>query len=64
MCYKRLWDSLAANSFPSRQFYDFFALNPHYILSEEIRENTVNSGFPAEVKNCFQPEVQLFLCRN
>ncbi|KAJ9698195.1 hypothetical protein PVL29_007331 [Vitis rotundifolia] len=48
MCYKCLWDSLAANSFPSRQFYDFFALNPHYILSEEIRENTANSGFPAK----------------
>lgn len=57
MYYKCLWDSLAANSFPSRQFYDFFALNPHYILSEEIRENTANSGFPAKVENCFQPEV-------
>ena len=61
MCYKSLWDSLAANSFPSRKFYDFFALNPHYILSEEIRENTANSGFPAKVENYFHPEIKIIL---
>ncbi|XP_052186649.1 exonuclease V, chloroplastic [Diospyros lotus] len=48
MCYKYLWDNLAADKFPSRQFFDFFALNPHWILSEDIRENTARSGFPAE----------------
>uniref|UniRef100_A0A5B7AUI1 Exonuclease V n=2 Tax=Davidia involucrata TaxID=16924 RepID=A0A5B7AUI1_DAVIN len=48
MCYKYMWDNLAADNFPSRQFFDFFSLDPHYILSEEIRENTTNSGFPAK----------------
>ncbi|CAK9143215.1 unnamed protein product [Ilex paraguariensis] len=48
MCYKHLWDNLAADKFPSRQFLEFFSLNPYNILSEEIRENTAKSGFPAE----------------
>ncbi|XVF19498.1 hypothetical protein REPUB_Repub11eG0115700 [Reevesia pubescens] len=48
MCYKYLWDTLVADSFPSRQFFNFFSLNPNYILSEDIREKTANSGFPAK----------------
>ncbi|XP_059660611.1 exonuclease V, chloroplastic-like isoform X2 [Cornus florida] len=48
MCYKYLWDNLAADNFPSRQFFDFFSLDPHSILCEEIRETTANSGFPSE----------------
>ncbi|XP_059626747.1 exonuclease V, chloroplastic-like [Cornus florida] len=48
MCYKYLWDNLVSDHFPSRQFFESFTLNPHYILSKEIRENTSNSGFPAE----------------
>ncbi|KAJ8551845.1 hypothetical protein K7X08_028288 [Anisodus acutangulus] len=48
MCYKHLWDSLVADEFPSRQFFEFFSLNPHHILSAEIRENTAKCGFPAE----------------
>ncbi|XP_070018688.1 exonuclease V, chloroplastic-like isoform X1 [Nicotiana tabacum] len=48
MCYKHLWDSLVADEFPSRQFFDFFSLNPYQILSAEIRENTAKCGFPAE----------------
>ncbi|KAL3518342.1 hypothetical protein ACH5RR_020931 [Cinchona calisaya] len=51
MCYKRLWDNLVADKFPSGQFFDFFALNPHFILSREIREHTAKSGFPAETLN-------------
>lgn len=51
MCYKYLWDSLVADKFPSRNFFDFFSLNPHYILSEDIRTNIAKSGFPAEVNN-------------
>lgn len=51
MCYKRLWDNLVADKFPSGQFFDFFALNPHIILSNEIREQTAKSGFPAETLN-------------
>ncbi|XP_027086622.1 exonuclease V, chloroplastic isoform X1 [Coffea arabica] len=51
MCYKRLWDNLVADKFPSGQFFDFFALNPHVILSDEIREHTAKSGFPADTLN-------------
>ncbi|MFQ6629997.1 hypothetical protein Gotur_007301 [Gossypium turneri] len=48
MCYKYLWDTLAANSFPSGQFFDFFSLNRSYMLSNDIRERTASSGFPAK----------------
>lgn len=50
MCYKYLWDNLVADSFPSKQFFDFFTLDPYYILSKEIRENTAKSGFSVKVK--------------
>lgn len=33
---------------PTFSFFDFFSLNPHYILCEDIRENTAKSGFPAK----------------
>ncbi|XP_050292621.1 exonuclease V, chloroplastic-like isoform X2 [Quercus robur] len=48
MCYKYLWDNLVADSFPSKQFFDFFSLDPYYTLCKEIRENTAKSGFPVE----------------
>ncbi|XP_073050650.1 exonuclease V, chloroplastic-like [Primulina eburnea] len=48
MCYKYLWDSLVANKFPSHKFFDYFSLNPHYILSPEVRQVTEKSGFPSE----------------
>ncbi|KAL6506326.1 hypothetical protein OROGR_024507 [Orobanche gracilis] len=51
MCYKYMWDSLVGGKFPSRKFFDFFSLNPNHILSQEIRENTANSGFPSETLN-------------
>ncbi|XP_057956601.1 exonuclease V, chloroplastic-like [Malania oleifera] len=51
MCYKFLWDNLVADNFPSKQFFDFFTLNPHYILSEEIRKNTALSDFPVQTLN-------------
>ena len=50
MCYKYLWDNLVADTFPSKEFFDFYRLNPHYILSKEITENTAKAGVPAEVK--------------
>ena len=50
MCYKYLWDKLVSDSFPSKQFFDFFSLDPYYLLSEEIRENTAKAGFPVKVK--------------
>ncbi|XP_055834998.1 exonuclease V, chloroplastic [Solanum dulcamara] len=48
MCYKHLWDSLVADDFPSRQFFEFFSLNPNHILSAQIREHTAKCGFAAE----------------
>lgn len=48
MCYKYLWDNLVANEFPCRQFLDFFSLNPHSNLSEEIVAHSCKSGFAAE----------------
>ncbi|KAJ9188892.1 hypothetical protein P3X46_000247 [Hevea brasiliensis] len=48
MCYKHLWDNLVADKFSFKEFYDFFSLNPFYILSEEIRENTAKAGIPAK----------------
>ncbi|XVF47123.1 hypothetical protein PTKIN_Ptkin03bG0083700 [Pterospermum kingtungense] len=48
MLYKKLWETLVADSFPSQLFFDLFSLDPNYILSEAIRETTANSGFPAK----------------
>ncbi|XP_073143540.1 exonuclease V, chloroplastic [Henckelia pumila] len=48
MCYKYLWDSLVASKFPSQKFFDYFSLNPHHILSPEVRQVTEKSGFPSE----------------
>ncbi|KAK3206058.1 hypothetical protein Dsin_020104 [Dipteronia sinensis] len=48
MCYKYLWDNLVADNFPSRQFFDFFSLNPYHVLSEEVREITAEAGYPAK----------------
>ncbi|KAK6926827.1 Exonuclease V [Dillenia turbinata] len=48
MCYKHLWDSLAAEKFPSSLFFDFYSLNPQHILLKEIRDSTAKSGFPAK----------------
>lgn len=57
MCYKYLWDKLVSDSFPSKQFFDFFSLDPYYLLSEEIRENTAKAGFPVktldDVVSCY-----------
>lgn len=50
MCYKYMWDNLAADNFPSTQFYDFFSLDRDYVLSEDIIEITANAGFPAKVE--------------
>lgn len=53
MCYKHLWDDLVADKFSSKDFFDFFSLNPYYILSKDIRENTAKAGIPAKVKFSF-----------
>lgn len=51
MCYKYLWDSLVADDFPSRQFFEFFSLKPNHILSAGIREHSAKCGFTAEVSS-------------
>ncbi|KAL9243885.1 hypothetical protein vseg_017722 [Gypsophila vaccaria] len=48
MCYKYLWDMLVSDNFPSKQFYEYFSLDPEHILSEVIKMSTANSGFPSE----------------
>ena len=50
MCYKFLLDCLICDGFSTRQFFDFFSLNPHSILSEEIADSTASSGFTAKVE--------------
>lgn len=50
MCYKSLWDSLVDDKLPVENFFDFFSVNPHYILSPEIREKMAKSGFAPGVR--------------
>lgn len=47
MCYKFLLDSLISDGFSIRQFFNFFSLNPHSTLSEEIADSTTSFGFTA-----------------
>lgn len=49
MFYKRLLDNMISNNFPSEQFYVHFSMDPHNILSDEVKMNAADSGFPAEV---------------
>ncbi|XP_021836911.2 exonuclease V, chloroplastic isoform X2 [Spinacia oleracea] len=48
MFYKRLLDNMISNNFPSEQFYVHFSMDPHNILSDEVKMNAADSGFPAE----------------
>ncbi|XP_044482623.1 exonuclease V, chloroplastic isoform X2 [Mangifera indica] len=48
MCYKCMWDNLAAGGFPPRQFFNYFSLNPDHVLSEEIRKSSTDAGYPAK----------------
>ncbi|KAL5581195.1 hypothetical protein UlMin_013637, partial [Ulmus minor] len=48
MCYKHMWDNLAAEQFPEKKFFDFFSLNRYLNLSDEIIQSSVQSGFPAK----------------
>lgn len=51
MCYKHMWDKSVGENFPTKQFLDYYNLNPHRILSEDIRENAADAGLPAEVES-------------
>uniref|UniRef100_A0A803L3T3 Exonuclease V n=1 Tax=Chenopodium quinoa TaxID=63459 RepID=A0A803L3T3_CHEQI len=46
--YKRLWDNMVSNNFPSKQFYEHFSMDPEHKLSDEVKMNAADSGFPAE----------------
>ncbi|KAF5751527.1 hypothetical protein HS088_TW02G00541 [Tripterygium wilfordii] len=65
MCYKYMWDSLVADKFPSRQFFDFFSLDPYYLLSEEIQVSTASSGFHVktldDVLKCYSNTCEMLL---
>ncbi|OMO71214.1 Exonuclease V [Corchorus capsularis] len=64
MCYKHLWDTLVTGAFPTREFFDVFSLNRNSILSEDIREKTANSGFPAKREASYTPEEERWKCRH
>lgn len=49
MCYKYLWDGLAAGTFPSEYFFKYFELNPHYMLSEDVKQYSASLGLDAKV---------------
>ncbi|OAY37964.1 exonuclease V, chloroplastic isoform X2 [Manihot esculenta] len=65
MCYKHLWDNLVADKFSSKDFFDFFSLNPYYILSKDIRENTAKAGIPAktldDIVRCYRNTCSMLL---
>ncbi|XP_065869434.1 exonuclease V, chloroplastic [Euphorbia lathyris] len=58
MLYKLLWDYLVAGKFHSKEFFDFFSLNPNNVLSKDIRTSTALAGFPAQT---FDDIVRYFL---
>ncbi|XP_010043713.2 exonuclease V, chloroplastic isoform X1 [Eucalyptus grandis] len=51
MCYKHMWDKSVGENFPTKQFFDYYNLNPYHILSEDIRDIAANAGLPAENLN-------------
>lgn len=61
MCYKYLWDNSVACNFPSEQFFDFFHLNPHRILCEDLKVSSAGSGFTVTVSQNQGPMLICFL---
>ncbi|XP_010541347.1 PREDICTED: exonuclease V, chloroplastic isoform X2 [Tarenaya hassleriana] len=49
MLYKLVWDTLVTTGFPSRPFFRYFSLNPHEVLSREVRDNMANAGITAQI---------------
>ncbi|MED6194170.1 hypothetical protein PIB30_026035 [Stylosanthes scabra] len=66
MCYKYLWDSLVSNQFPSREFYQYFDLNPKRALCEDLKKASSYSGLNAktlkEVVECYQSACKMMGC--
>ncbi|KAL1208600.1 Exonuclease V [Cardamine amara subsp. amara] len=48
MLYKLLWDTIVKEGFPAGPFFDYFSLNRHYVLSQDVRDNIANAGIQAQ----------------
>ncbi|CAN8244377.1 unnamed protein product [Cochlearia groenlandica] len=48
MLYKLLWDTVVKEEFPAKRFFDYFSLNRHYLLSQDVRDNIAIAGIPAQ----------------
>lgn len=48
MLYKLLWDTVVKEEFPSTRFFNYFALNRHEVLSQDVRDNIADAGIPAQ----------------
>ncbi|KFK27573.1 hypothetical protein AALP_AA8G401200 [Arabis alpina] len=48
MLYKLLWDTVVKESFPAGRFFDYFSLDRHCVLSQDVRDNIANAGIPAQ----------------
>ncbi|EOA13472.1 hypothetical protein CARUB_v10026530mg [Capsella rubella] len=48
MLYKLLWDTIVKEGFPKESFFDYFSLNRHCVLSQDVRDNIANAGIKAQ----------------
>ncbi|CAN6840902.1 unnamed protein product [Brassica oleracea var. botrytis] len=48
MLYKLLWDTVVREEFPATRFFNYFALNRHEVLSQDVRDNIADAGIPAQ----------------
>lgn len=49
MLYKMLWDTVVKEKFATKRFFDYFSLDRHYVLSQDVRDNIASAGIPAQV---------------
>ncbi|ESQ42307.1 hypothetical protein EUTSA_v10013696mg [Eutrema salsugineum] len=47
MLYKLLWDTVVKEEFPAGRFFDYFSLDRHCVLSQDVRDNIADAGIPA-----------------
>uniref|UniRef100_A0A1J3F171 Exonuclease V, chloroplastic n=1 Tax=Noccaea caerulescens TaxID=107243 RepID=A0A1J3F171_NOCCA len=48
MLYKMLWDTVVKEKFATKRFFDYFSLDRHYVLSQDVRDNIASAGIPAQ----------------
>ncbi|XP_010443837.1 PREDICTED: exonuclease V, chloroplastic-like isoform X1 [Camelina sativa] len=48
MLYKLLWDTVVKEGFATGPFFDYFSLNRHYVLSQDVRDHIANAGIQAQ----------------